>query len=142
VQLQNYKNTITTYILNISFFVRVVSAFALQSIFMSFLVGPIAGGLVAGGVYYGFSNLILTRTAQHRRDIHALSERLVDASTAVPSPTPASARIAHRPFASLLKDQWNRQTAAVYGKVRSLDERAQELGRKILYRPETRKDES
>jgi len=109
---------------------------------MSFLVGPIAGGLVAGGVYYGFSNLIHTKTAQHRKDMHALSERLTGASTIVPSPPPASARIAHRTFPSLLQDKWNQQTAIIFGKVRSLDDKVLELGRKILYRPETPKDES
>ncbi|KIM82853.1 hypothetical protein PILCRDRAFT_820141 [Piloderma croceum F 1598] len=101
-----------------------------------------AGGLVAGGVYYGFSNLILTRTAQHRIDLHTLSERLVAAAPVVPSPPPASARISHRPFASLMKDQWNQQTAAIYGKVRALDDRVLEWGRKILYKPETRQNES
>ncbi|KAF8957528.1 hypothetical protein BDZ97DRAFT_104269 [Flammula alnicola] len=45
---------------------------------MSFLVGPVSGALVAGGVYYGFSNLIQTRTEQHIKDLHALSVRLVE----------------------------------------------------------------
>ncbi|KAH9834751.1 uncharacterized protein C8Q71DRAFT_766217 [Rhodofomes roseus] len=36
---------------------------------MSFLVGPISGALAAGGVYYGFSTMIQTRTEQHRTDV-------------------------------------------------------------------------
>jgi len=86
---------------------------------------------------------MLTRHCSHIQfSLHTLSQRLVDASTVVPSPPPASARITHRPFASLLKDQWNQQTAAIYGKVRSWDDGVQEWGRKVLCGHETRKDQS
>lgn len=72
--------------------------------------------------------------------MHALSLRLGDASTIVPSPPPASARIQHRPFATLLKDNWNEQTASIYGNVRSWEGRAQEWGRKLFYETETQRD--
>jgi altered-inheritance-of-mitochondria protein 5 len=35
---------------------------------MSFLLGTTAGALVAGGVYYGFSNLVHGRTVQHQAE--------------------------------------------------------------------------
>ncbi|KZP17375.1 hypothetical protein FIBSPDRAFT_747096 [Athelia psychrophila] len=108
---------------------------------MSFLVGSLAGGLVAGGVYYGFSNLMLTRTVEHRLDMHVLSQRLVGASSTVPSPPSAATRITHRPFASLLKDKWNQQTATVVEKVHAWDGEVQEWGRKVLYGLETTRKE-
>lgn len=65
--------------------------------------------------------------------MHILSERLTGASTTIPAPPPAAARIAHRPFTSLLKDKWNQQTAAVLDKAHSWDHGVQEWGRKLLY---------
>lgn len=87
-------------------------------------------------------SIIVGKPCLHVNSLHAISQRLVDASTVVPAPPPASARISHSPFASLLKDQWNQQTAAVYGKLREWDDEAQEWGRKVLYGQQTRKDES
>ncbi|KAH7928879.1 hypothetical protein BV22DRAFT_1110251 [Leucogyrophana mollusca] len=100
---------------------------------MSFLVGSLAGALATGGVYYGFSNLIQTRTTQHRTDLHVLSERLVNASTIVPSPPPASMRISHRPFASLIQSRWNEEVAGLFASVGRWERRAEEWGRKVLY---------
>ncbi|KIJ16425.1 hypothetical protein PAXINDRAFT_113541 [Paxillus involutus ATCC 200175] len=100
---------------------------------MSFLAGSLAGALVTGGVYYGFSNLIQTRTAQHRSDLHVLSQRLIGASTIVPSPPPASTRITHRPFTSMLQSQWNEQVAGAFATVGRWERRASEWGRKLVY---------
>ncbi|KAF9224882.1 hypothetical protein BS17DRAFT_801679 [Gyrodon lividus] len=100
---------------------------------MSFLAGSLAGAVVTGGVYYGFSTLMQTRTAQHRSDLHVLSERLISASTIIPSPPPASTRIAHRPFTAMLKFQWNEQVANTFATVGGWERRASEWGRKLLY---------
>ncbi|KAF9030308.1 hypothetical protein BDZ89DRAFT_949842 [Hymenopellis radicata] len=100
---------------------------------MSVLVGPIAGGLVAGGVYYGFSNLIQSRTEQHRKDLHLLSVRLVDAPTVVPAPPCAASRIAHQPFASLMHEKWNEQVDAAYNWVRTSDRRLEDWGHRLLH---------
>ena len=64
--------------------------------------------------------------------MHAISQRLVD-STVVPVPPPASARIPHRPFTSLLKEEWNQQTAVVFEKLREWEDKAEEWGTKTLY---------
>ena len=77
------------------------------------------------------------RILMTKPSMHTLSERMVEASTVVPSPPPASARINHRPFTSLLKDQWNQQTASIYRKFRSVDDRLLEWGWKILRKEES-----
>ncbi|KAF8558685.1 hypothetical protein OG21DRAFT_1404774 [Imleria badia] len=101
---------------------------------MSFLVGSLAGAVATGGVYYGFSNLIQTRTTQHRTDLHALSGRLVDApSTTLPGPPPASARIVARPFTTMVQAQWNAHVASVYATVGGWERRASAWAHKVLY---------
>ncbi|KAH7883022.1 hypothetical protein F5I97DRAFT_168563 [Phlebopus sp. FC_14] len=100
---------------------------------MSFVAGSLAGAIVTGGIYYGFSNLIQTRTTRLRSDLHILSERLINASTVVPSPPPASARIAQRPFVSLLQSKWNEELAGVFAAVGKWERTASDWGRKILY---------
>ncbi|KAL4072138.1 hypothetical protein V8B97DRAFT_1503143 [Scleroderma yunnanense] len=100
---------------------------------MSFLAGSVAGALISGGVYYGFSSLMQTKTAQHRSDLHVLSERLVTASTIVPAPSPASTRIAHRPFITLIQSRWNEELASAFSAVARWERRASEWGRKALY---------
>ncbi|THH11450.1 hypothetical protein EW146_g8042 [Bondarzewia mesenterica] len=100
---------------------------------MSFVVGPIAGALVAGGVYFGFSNLIKTRTDQHRKDLHTLSQRLLEPPFTYPAPPPASARIVHQPFLTLIKNQWNEKLAGFYKSAGNTEERAVEWGRRMLY---------
>ncbi|KAF5384443.1 hypothetical protein D9615_003408 [Tricholomella constricta] len=121
---------------------------------MSILIGPVSGALVAGGashlhnflqhltatkrklgctqVYYGFSNLMHTRTEQHRADLHALSVRLVSTPT-TPAPPPAAARITHHPFSSMLKDRWNHELGALFAGFGSWDRRAVAWGRRVLY---------
>lgn len=101
---------------------------------MSALVGPVAGALVAGGVYYGFSNLIQTRTEQHRRDLRVLSLRLSDAPAIPPNaPTSAAARIQEKPFTSLLQSRWNTQMESVFKSLGQWDERVADWGRESLY---------
>ncbi|KAF8816304.1 hypothetical protein BYT27DRAFT_7184146 [Phlegmacium glaucopus] len=107
---------------------------------MSILLGPISGALIAGGVYYGFSNLIQTRTEQHRKDLHALSVRLVDTPTLVQAPPPAAARIKPHPFTSHLKSQWNNEVAALVSGVQNFDKTALNWGRSLLYGPTTNKE--
>ncbi|TFK98616.1 hypothetical protein BDV98DRAFT_572431 [Pterulicium gracile] len=98
---------------------------------MSALVGPISGALVAGSVYYGFSNLIQTRTEQHRRDLRFLSVRLSEAPTKVLAPPSAAARI--KPSSSNLETSWNEQLTNIYRAVGQVSERAGEWRRKVLY---------
>ncbi|KAJ8597693.1 hypothetical protein M405DRAFT_803455 [Rhizopogon salebrosus TDB-379] len=100
---------------------------------MSFAAGSLAGALAMGGIYYGFSNMIQTRTAQHRADIHLLSERIASTPTMVPSPPPASERITHRPLTSLIQSKWNEEVAGLFGTVWRWEQRATELGKKVLY---------
>ncbi|EPT03244.1 hypothetical protein FOMPIDRAFT_1047233 [Fomitopsis schrenkii] len=100
---------------------------------MSFLIGPVSGALAAGGVYYGFSTMIQTRTEQHRVDLHALSRRLVEADTIIPAPLPASERIHQRPFDTMLKHQWNIQVEALFHAVGDWDRRVVDWGRRVLY---------
>ncbi|KAI9567769.1 hypothetical protein HD554DRAFT_2023428 [Boletus coccyginus] len=100
---------------------------------MSFLVGSLAGAVATGGVYYGFSNLIQTRTAQHRNDLHALSGRLVDASATTPGPLPASARIVERPFTTMLQSRWNEHVATVFSTVGRWERQASDGAKKVLY---------
>ncbi|KAE9399776.1 hypothetical protein BT96DRAFT_939199 [Gymnopus androsaceus JB14] len=79
---------------------------------MSFLLGPVSGALVAGGVYYGFSNLIQARTRQLSTDLHIQSTLLLHSSTPAwidTYPSPAASRIATRPFVSMVQASWNEQ---------------------------------
>ncbi|KAF8173717.1 hypothetical protein BJ912DRAFT_1147739 [Pholiota molesta] len=102
---------------------------------MSFLLGPVSGAVVAGGIYYGFSNLMQTRTEQHIKDLHALSVRSSkhppSASTPTrcsPHPTtpflPRSSRNGTRNSRCLPRDPEPRQSAV-------------EWGRSLLYGPAT-----
>ncbi|KZT04924.1 uncharacterized protein LAESUDRAFT_682052 [Laetiporus sulphureus 93-53] len=100
---------------------------------MSSLLGPISGALVAGGIYYGFSAMIQTRTEQHRADLHRLSQRLLDAPTSIPAPPAAVQRITHHPLASMLKSQWNAQIETVFRTARGWDRRAIDWTRRVLY---------
>lgn len=100
---------------------------------MSFVAGSLAGALVMGGIYHGFSNLVQTRTAQHRADIHMLSERIANASTTIPSAPPASTRITHHPLTSLIQSKWNDEVAGLFGTAWRWEQRAVELGKKVLY---------
>ncbi|KAI0752563.1 hypothetical protein C8Q80DRAFT_1146936 [Daedaleopsis nitida] len=100
---------------------------------MSFLVGTASGALVAGGVYYGFSSMMSTRTQRHRADMHHLSQRLVNAASDIPAPIPASQRIPERPFTAMLQSQWNTQIEALFRSTRALDQQVVEWGRKTLY---------
>ncbi|KAM6501211.1 hypothetical protein JOM56_004225 [Amanita muscaria] len=101
---------------------------------MSFLVGPASGALVAGGVYYGFSNLIHTTTQQHRKDLHELSARISGASTALlQAPPPAATRIGRRPFISYVESRWNQEIETLFRGFYSWDTRLQEWGRDLLY---------
>ncbi|KAF8902534.1 hypothetical protein CPB84DRAFT_1645003, partial [Gymnopilus junonius] len=100
---------------------------------MSFLLGPLSGALVAGGVYYGFSNLIRTRTQQHITDLHNLSVRLVETPTLVPAPDPAATRVKPHAFSAELKSRWNEQIAALFTNVHSLDRTAVEWGKSLVY---------
>ncbi|EIW53215.1 uncharacterized protein TRAVEDRAFT_31464 [Trametes versicolor FP-101664 SS1] len=100
---------------------------------MSFLVGTASGALVAGGVYYGLSSMISTRAEQHRFDLHHLSERLVNASSDIPAPTPAAARIPQRHFVSMLQNSWNSQVEALFRHSGDLDQRVVDWARKTLY---------
>ncbi|KAK0473856.1 hypothetical protein IW261DRAFT_1655856 [Armillaria novae-zelandiae] len=100
---------------------------------MSFLVGPISGAVVAGGVYYGFSNLIQSRTEQHRKDLHQLSMHLIETLNVVIAPPSAMSQIAHKLFASVIHETWNGEVGAVYNWVRTSDKRLQEWGHRLLY---------
>ncbi|KZT64985.1 hypothetical protein DAEQUDRAFT_769224 [Daedalea quercina L-15889] len=100
---------------------------------MSFLIGPVSGALAAGGVYYGFSTMIQTRTEKHRSDLRALSRRLVEADSIVPAPPPAAERISQRPFTTLLKHQWNTQVEALFRSAGDWDRRVVGWGRRVLY---------
>ncbi|KAI0267492.1 hypothetical protein BC834DRAFT_871540 [Gloeopeniophorella convolvens] len=100
---------------------------------MSFLIGPVSGALVAGGVYYGFSNLIESRTEQHRKDLHVLARRLITPPAEQDPPPSAADRITHSPFTSIVKQSWNDRLGELYGFTRREGERAGAWGRKVLY---------
>ncbi|KAH9993303.1 hypothetical protein BJV74DRAFT_770993 [Russula compacta] len=100
---------------------------------MSFIIGPLSGALVAGGIYYGFSNLIDSRTDRHRQDLHALSRRLITPPAEYDPPTPAAARIVMKPFTELIKQSWNDKIGGFYALTRKEGERASSWGRRVLY---------
>ncbi|KAF7986058.1 hypothetical protein HWV62_41438 [Athelia sp. TMB] len=89
------------------------------------------------GAFYYRSALFALLTSPNLNilfcSMHVLSQRLVGASTTVPSPPSAATRITHRPFTSLMKEKWNQQTAAVVEKVHGWDSEVQEWGRKFIY---------
>ena len=67
------------------------------------------------------------------RSLRALSRLLVEADSIVPAPPPASERISQRPFAALLKHQWNMQVEAVFRAAGDWDRRVVGWGRRMLY---------
>ncbi|KAJ7181503.1 hypothetical protein C8R43DRAFT_969386 [Mycena crocata] len=100
---------------------------------MSFLLGPVSGALVAGGLYYGYSNMIQTRTEMHKRDLHTLSVRLVETPALIMAPPSAATRITPRPFTTIVKSKWNEEVATLFTGLRDWDIRAQEWGKRLLY---------
>ncbi|KAF7367154.1 hypothetical protein MSAN_00975100 [Mycena sanguinolenta] len=105
---------------------------------MSFLLGPVSGALVAGGLYYGYSSMMQTRTQTHIRDLHTLSVHLVETPALINAPHPAASRITPRPFSNLLQSRWNQEIASMYAGLREWDVRAMEWGKRLLYGEETR----
>ncbi|THV07294.1 hypothetical protein K435DRAFT_772649, partial [Dendrothele bispora CBS 962.96] len=89
--------------------------------------------LVAGGVYYGFSNLIQTRTKQLSTDLHIQSVRLVETPNVVQAPPSAASRIPEKPFLSMLEAKWNDQIETVFNWARDSDKNIVEWGRRVLY---------
>ena len=65
--------------------------------------------------------------------MHHLSAKLVDASALTAAPPPAAARIEQRPFATLMKSQWNAQVATLFQGVGDLRHRAIDWTRQTLY---------
>jgi len=98
---------------------------------MSFFFGPLAGALCAGGVYYGFSNLIQTRTEQHRKDLHHLSVRLLETPSIVIPPPPAAARVEHHPFRSLVHSRWNQEIESLFTWFRESDQVVDDWRKKL-----------
>ncbi|KAJ7211061.1 hypothetical protein B0H12DRAFT_1061900 [Mycena haematopus] len=105
---------------------------------MSFLFGPVSGALVAGGLYYGYSSMLQTRTETHIRDLHTLSVRLVESPALIMAPPSAATRITPRPFSTLLQSRWNQEVGSMYAGLRRWDIRAAEWGKRVLYGRETR----
>ncbi|KAH6903184.1 hypothetical protein BKA70DRAFT_1026811, partial [Coprinopsis sp. MPI-PUGE-AT-0042] len=99
---------------------------------MSFLLGPLSGAVVAGGIYYGFSNLISKRTEQHQRDLHRLSLRLHETPTYIQAPPPASTRIAQHDFTTTLKNTWNQEVAFLAAGFRAWGRQTAEWGTELL----------
>ncbi|KAI0029302.1 hypothetical protein K488DRAFT_88873 [Vararia minispora EC-137] len=100
---------------------------------MSFVLSTVAGGLVAGGFYYSLSNLILTRTEQHQKDLTVISQRLIEPPPPAALTPPASARIARHDFSMLLKDKWNGSVAVMFYLAREECKRADAWSRRLLY---------
>ncbi|KAJ7064020.1 hypothetical protein C8F01DRAFT_1250282 [Mycena amicta] len=102
---------------------------------MSFLLGPVSGALVAGGLYYGYSTVLQNRTEQHRKDLHAISVRLVTSPALIAAPPPAASRIAPRPFSALLKERWNQEIGVLVAGMRGWEDRAADWARRTVYGP-------
>jgi len=81
---------------------------------MSFINGLLAGSLLAGGIYYSFSYGIRNGTLEYKRQLHTLSERMVNPNSGVKIPAPAAERIVPEPFSSLVKQKWNEHTQAIF----------------------------
>lgn len=100
-------------------------------------------GAVKSDMYPGRSSIVLSACMHHldRRDstqrglhsLHHLSERLVNASSDIPAPTPAAARIPQRHFVSMLQNSWNSQVEALFRHSGDLDQRVVDWARKTLY---------
>ncbi|KDQ21680.1 hypothetical protein BOTBODRAFT_26107 [Botryobasidium botryosum FD-172 SS1] len=85
---------------------------------MSFVVGTLTGGLVAGAIYYSFSYTIHTQTYKSRTRLHALAQELE--SPSIPQPLPASERITRPQFEDLLKKGWNDQVEGAVNQLRGI----------------------
>ncbi|KAH8829238.1 hypothetical protein DL96DRAFT_1597253 [Flagelloscypha sp. PMI_526] len=97
----------------------------------------LSGALVAGGLYYGFSHLIESRTRQHRGDLGALSARFnsMDIVSTNPdsTPVPAATRIPPTTFRSTLHERWNNTIFSLFNRTRDLDKDAGDFGRRLVY---------
>ncbi|PPQ99308.1 hypothetical protein CVT24_009176 [Panaeolus cyanescens] len=98
-------------------------------------LGPLSGALVAGGVYYGFSNLMQTRTEQHIKDLHTLTTRLTESPALIHAPPPAASRIHKDPLVTEIKSRWNHEIAMLFRGFQNLDRSAVEWGKSLLYGP-------
>ncbi|KAH9474564.1 hypothetical protein JR316_0013026 [Psilocybe cubensis] len=107
---------------------------------MSVLLGPLSGALVAGGIYYGFSNLMQTRTQQHIKDLHTLSVRLVETPNVILAPPSAAARVKPHNFTTELKARWNNEVECLFRGIQNLDRSAVEWGRTLLYSSSGKED--
>ncbi|KZT24088.1 hypothetical protein NEOLEDRAFT_1135626 [Neolentinus lepideus HHB14362 ss-1] len=100
---------------------------------MSFLSGTLSGALVAGGLYYGFSNLIQTRTKAHNADLHTLSQRLLNPLPASDVPPTAAERIHRDAFSAQLKDRWNQEIGGLFKTSREWAVKGADWGKRTLY---------
>ncbi|KAG8923795.1 hypothetical protein FRC02_010913 [Tulasnella sp. 418] len=86
---------------------------------MSFFIGPITGGLVAGAVYYSFSYSIETRTKDLQARFQNLNHQLNQ--PAVHGDPPAVNRVVYSPFREMLKRRWNEEVAAGFSAVQNFE---------------------
>ncbi|KAG6810438.1 hypothetical protein H0H92_011857 [Tricholoma furcatifolium] len=66
-------------------------------------------------------------------NLHSLSVRLVETPTLVQAPPSAATRITHSPFTSMLKAKWNQEVENLFTGAANLDQRALEVGKKLMY---------
>ncbi|KAG8992946.1 hypothetical protein FRB94_011167 [Tulasnella sp. JGI-2019a] len=78
---------------------------------MSFLLGSVTGGVVAGAVYYSFSQSFESKTRRLQNELRDLTVEL--AAPTIPTPVPAARKIAYSPFRETLKEQWNQELSNI-----------------------------
>ncbi|KAF9518160.1 hypothetical protein BS47DRAFT_377745 [Hydnum rufescens UP504] len=84
-------------------------------------VGDFGRRLAATAVYYSFSYSIQDSTRVSRAKLHILSTELATlAVDPLGGPLPASARITHSDFTSLLKARWNNDIEGLFTRARDV----------------------
>ncbi|KAF9267929.1 hypothetical protein L218DRAFT_955103 [Marasmius fiardii PR-910] len=100
---------------------------------MSFFLGLVSGTLFAGGVYYGFSDMIHERLKQLSTDLHTQSVHLAETPTLVQAPPSAASRIPEKQFLDMVQTKWNDQVEGLYKWCQDVDRRVLDWGQKTVY---------
>ncbi|KLO18952.1 hypothetical protein SCHPADRAFT_899286 [Schizopora paradoxa] len=100
---------------------------------MSRLIGTVSGALVAGGVYYAFSNMIQARTQKHTAEMHALSTALLSPPSSIPATPTAAERVNRSPTKSYMQGRWNEEIRGLLKIAGNMETNVAAWSRRWLY---------
>jgi len=94
-------------------------------------VGVVSGAVVAGGLYYAFSNSIQSQTLKSRAQLQSLSQQLQ--SPLPPTPQTVSNRQhVNQTFKGLLKQRWNEGLTTMFIRIHEWDRKVEDWGKSLI----------